>query len=287
MDFLKDKNLIQDNLLDGKGYVKVVDIFPRIVEEGRTPEYIIAKSARVSYGQDNKTPKQDKGLIEFLIKNQHTSPLEMCNITFCIKAPLAICTQILRHRTFKFNQFSQRYSEVSDDMGRMEMDKDEKFLRKQSKTNHQASEMGLPNGDQVLNKIKEAEELQKQIKEKYGELLELGFCKELARMYLPQATYSTLYLQADLNNLMKFLKLRCAPDAQAEVQEIATSMYTLAKQFFPISFGVMDNYMGASYLGKLEKKMIRERKIPEEITSKSERKKFMDLADELKITLDI
>ena len=174
--------MIQDNLLDGKGYVKVVDIFPRIVEEGRTPEYIIAKRPELAMVKIIK-PQNKIRLIEFLIKNPHTSPLEMCNITFCIKAPLAICTQILRHRTFKFNQFSQRYSEVSDDMGRMEMDKDEKFLRKQSKTNHQASEIGLPNGDQVLNKIKEAEELQKQIKEKYGELLELGFCKELARMY--------------------------------------------------------------------------------------------------------
>lgn len=286
MDYLQKKNLIKDNLLDGKGYVKVVDIFPRIVDDGRTPEYIIAKSARVSYGEDNKTPNQDKALIQFLIKNQHTSPLEMCNITFCIKAPLAICTQILRHRTFKFNQFSQRYSEVSEEMGRMEMHKNEKFLRKQSKINHQASEIGLDDTQIVLKKLQEAEELQNKIKEKYKELLELGFCKELARMYLPQATYSTLYLQADLNNLMKFLKLRCAPDAQVEIQEIANSMYQLAKQFFPISFEVMDNYLDSTYLGKLEKKMIKEKKIPQEITSKSERKKFEDLARELGITLE-
>jgi flavin-dependent thymidylate synthase len=102
---LEGKNLEIKDLLDGKGYVKVLTVGPENYPEGRYPEYLIAKAARTSYDDDNKSAKADKGLIEFLVRNKHSSPLEMCSITYMLKLPIAICRQLLRHRTGKFNEF--------------------------------------------------------------------------------------------------------------------------------------------------------------------------------------
>lgn len=284
---LQGAELEINGLLDGKGYVKVVKVSPETHPDGFTPEYLVAKAARASYNSDTKTPVQDKRLIEFLLRNHHTSPLEMCSITFCMKLPIAICRQLLRHRTGKFNEFSQRYSEVTEEVDRFRLDRSPMILRGPNKTNKQASDFNL-NEEQVTNilsKVKEVEKLQDEVFKSYHELLDAGMAREIARFCLPVSTYTKIYVQLDLNNLIKFLRLRCAPDAQYEIQVYAEAMKKLAKQFFPICLNLEDDYRGATWLGKYEKQMIQTRKIPEEVTSKTHQKQLRDLATELNIEL--
>jgi len=285
---LKGKNLEVTGLLDGQGFVKVVKVSPETHPEGFTPEYLVAKAARASYGSDTKTPEADKRLVEFLLRNHHTSPLEMCSMTFCLKLPIAICRQLLRHRTGKFNEFSQRYSEVTEEVNRLRLDRTAMALRGKSKDNKQCSEFNLKTDQikDIVSRIQKAEELQDEVFRSYKSLLDAGLSKEVARFYLPVSTYTTIYVQFDLNNFIKFLRLRCAPDAQYEIRVYANAMKKLAKQFFPICLDLEDDYSGGMWMGKYEKQMIKEKRIPEEVTSKTFEKQLRDLAKELDIELE-
>ena len=284
---LEGKVLEKNGLLCGGGFVKVITVGPENHPEGRYPEYLIAKAARASYGDDNKSAKADKALIEFLVRNRHTSPLEMCSITFCMKMPIAICRQLLRHRTGKFNEFSQRYSEVDEKVGRFTLVNYPFGMRGKSSINHQASEFNLE--EEQVKKIAQLndkmEGLQQQVFACYKELLEAGQARELARFHLPLSTYTTIYVQFDLNNLMKFLNLRCAPDAQYEIRVYADAMKDLARQFFPISLGIHEQYQGALLLGEYEKQMIKEGKIPDEVTSRTHKSYLKEIADDLGLKL--
>ena len=243
---LEGKNLEIKDLLDGKGYVKVLTVGPENYPEGRYPEYLIAKAARTSYDDDNKSAKADKGLIEFLVRNKHSSPLEMCSITYMLKLPIAICRQLLRHRTGKFNEFSQRYTEVSED-DRFCLVNYEHGMRGKSKINHQCSEYNLE--EEQIKKIEklnyQMEGLQQQVYKCYKDLLDAGQARELARFHLPLSTYTTIVVQFDLNNLTKFFNLRCASDAQYEIKVFADAMKELATQFFPITLGIHEQYQGS------------------------------------------
>lgn len=285
---LEGKNLMIDGLLDGRGFVKVIKISPETHPPGYTPEYIIAKAARVSYGQDNKSAKADKGLIEYLIRHKHTSPLEMCSVTFCLKIPIAMCRQLLRHRTGKFNEFSQRYSEVPEDDFRFKLSEYDEAYRSNSKINHQGSDFNLDREQQfrVSQILQEMDKKHDEIYDLYQQLLGQNYAKELARFNLPLSTYTTIYVQFDMNNLMKFFQLRCAQDAQYEIRVYADAMRKLTAEFFPICMNTFNQYENAFYLGKYEKEMIRTKKIPPEVTSKSLIAGLKDLAKELNIELE-
>lgn len=284
---LEGKKLLIDNLLDGRGFVQVIDVSPNLVEEDRTPEHFAAMAARISYDGTKKSAQADKGLIEFLVRNQHTSPLEMCNITFCLKLPIAMCRQLLRHRTGKFNEFSQRYTEVKDDLGRLKLNEYSKTMRGASKINHQASDYNLSQEqiDEISKLVDEQEKLQDKVFEGYDKLVKAGLAKELARFYLPVSTYTKIFVQFDLNNLVKFIRLRIADDAQEEIRVYSEKILELSRQFFPVTLGVFDQYRGALYLGIYEKQMIKEKRIPDEVTSKSHRAALKELAEELDIRL--
>lgn len=286
---------IIEGLLDGKGYVSVEMVSPYTIpieEDGsfhpdRTRDYFAAKAARASTGLDLKTPKQDKQLIQYLIRHLHTSPLEMCNITFCIKCPISIGRQFLRHRTAKFNEFSQRYSEVTEEVGRYKPAMDDKSIRGQSKMNAQSSEDNLTpeQKDNILEKMIELEMLAEMTFQGYQDLIKMGLTREVARFYLPQSTYTIFYMQMDMNNLMKFLRLRCAPDAQWEIQVYANAMKELVRQFFPVMIDQLDQEMSNIVLDKWAVQMIKEKRIPPDLKSKSVRKRLEVLAGELNITL--
>ncbi len=286
---LEGKELSKNGLLDGQGFVKIIKVSPETHPVGYTPEYLVAKAARASYGSDNKSAKADRGLVEFLIRNQHTSPLEMCSVTFCLKLPIAICRQLLRHRTGKFNEFSQRYSEVTEEVNRLRLDNWPEGLRGKSAVNHQASEFNLAatQKTRIEEKLKRVEELQDEVFDIYQGLVEDGLAKEVARFVLPVSTYTTIFVQFDLNNLMKFFRLRCAEDAQYEIQVYAKAMRELVQQFFPISMNIHLEYEGSLSLGKWEKIMIKERRLPKEVTSKTHQHALLDLAKQLNIELKV
>ena len=284
---MEDKDLEINNLLDGNGFVKVIKVSPETHPAGYNAEYLVAKAARASYNKDNRTPAADKGLIEYLVRNYHTSPLEMCSVTFCLKLPVAICRQLLRHRTGKFNEFSQRYTEVTEEVSRFRLGDTVTSLRGQCKINHQGSDFNLDinQAEKITKKISELEELQDKIFTGYQELLGYGYAKELARFYLPLSTYTVIYVQFDLNNLMKFFRLRCANEAQYEIRVYANAMKKLASQFFPICLDIHNNYDEGMHLGKMEMEVIKTRKIPNHIVSKSHIKRLRNLAESLNIAL--
>lgn len=224
---LLDGAIIKDSCM-----VKLIDCCPRLCPMDRTVEFAAVKSARVSLGAGLKTIRKDNNLIDYLIKHKHTSPFESISFTFYIKCPLYISKQIMRHRTFSFNEFSMRYSEAKH-----EMYVPSEF-RKQAAINKQSSD-GKIKGDasQLL--------YEKSINiayETYKKLIILGVCREQARGVLPVCTMTTFYATVNLNNLFKFLTLRMASDAQQEIQEVANAMHILAKKIAPIAFAAMSKY---------------------------------------------
>jgi len=282
------------NLLDGKGYVKVVLVSPDDVPvipgdtEIRTRDYIIAKAARTSTGGDLKSVKEDRNLIKYLYRHKHTSPFEMASVTFEIKCPIAIGRQFLRHRTGKFNEFSQRYSHVGEDIGRFDITTPTS-LRGQSKMNAQSSEDNLPPeaSGKILEKLQEVESKLDEIYKDYNTLIELGLAREVARFCLSLSTYTVIYIQFDLNNLCKFLSLRMAPDAQYEIRVYAEAMFKLTKEYFPIVMEAFEEEMEKIVLDKWAVDMIREGRISKEVKSKSLRSRLEELALKLKIKLNL
>ena len=127
--------------------------------------------------------------------------------------------------------------------------------------------------------------LEDEIFQLYKSLLKDGLAKEVARFYLPVSTYTEIYVQFDLNNLLKFFQLRCAEDAQYEIRLYAYAMKELAAQFFPICIGMYEQYKNGHFIGEMEKKMIRDWRIPKEVTSKTMRDSLEKLAEELGIHL--
>lgn len=282
-----------EGLLDGKGFVSVELISPQDIppesdgsfHDDRTRDYIIAKAARASTGLDLKTPKSDRALIRYLVKNRHTSPTEMPSMTFLIKCPISIGRQFLRHRTAKINEFSQRYSDVTEDMGRFDL-RTTSVLRGQSKMNAQSSvELEEEKKEAILAKLEEVEKKLDDLFKDYQTLGELGLTREVRRFLLPQSTYTMFYYQMDLNNLMKFLSLRMAPDAQEEIRVYANAMFELTKIYFPVTMEIFEEEMKNMTLSVHAQEMIRNRKIPDEVTSKSERAYLENIAKDLKIEL--
>jgi len=282
-----------DGLLDGKGFVSVELTSPQTYppeEDGtfhpdRTRDYIIAKAARASTGLDLKTPKSDRALIRYLVKNRHTSPTEMPSMTFLIKCPISIGRQFLRHRTAKINEFSQRYSDVNEEMGRFDL-RTESCLRGQSKMNAQCSvPLEEESKEAILAKLEEVEKKLDDLFLDYKELGRLGLTREVRRFLLPQSTYTMFYYQMDLNNLMKFLSLRMAPDAQDEIRVYANAMFELAKIYFPVTMEIFEEEMKNITLDVNAQEMIRNRKISDVVTSKSERVRLEEIAKDLNIEL--
>lgn len=222
---------------DQGGFVRLVDAMPRLVPVGRTPEFAVVRSARVSYGLGLKSIEEDKKLLRYLIKNQHTSPLESVKFTFHIRAPLFVAVHFLRHRTANINMFSARYAEVPGEDNYYHISQNP--LRLQSKTNKQAGDV-VSDDSALLEAVKETEDLLDKVFSQYHKLVDLGLAKELARFCLPEARYTEFYFTMDLNNLLKFLRLRDDSHAQLETQIYARAMKDLIRPLLPTVFEVCE-----------------------------------------------
>lgn len=198
-------------------------------------EKAIVNSARVSYDLDQKESKasQNATLIEFLLSNRHTSPFECVSFSFHIKAPLSIVTQILRHRTAKVNCLSHRYSKAEE--GRFDPVINVDDIRYQSTLNKQSSDRNTPDerDEEVLRLYKEQIELADRMFTNYEKMLDMGASREQARFYLPCGTYTRMHWTMDVHNLLHFLELRMAPDAQHEVRVYAFAILRLIEPHIP------------------------------------------------------
>lgn len=210
-------------------------------------EQAIANSARVSYDLDRKdtTSGRNATLVEFLLSNRHTSPFECVSFSFHIKAPLSIVTQIIRHRTAKVNCLSHRYSKAEE--GRFDPVEQIEDIRYQSslKTeqngksstsfNKQTSSRSAPDerDEEIFRLYNTQIELADQMFSNYEKMLEMGASREQARFYLPCGTYTRMHWTMDVHNLLHFLELRLAPDAQYEVRVYAEAILKLIEPHIP------------------------------------------------------
>ncbi|HVU09979.1 MAG TPA: FAD-dependent thymidylate synthase [Phototrophicaceae bacterium] len=203
-----------------KGYVELLDLMPHPAT-GVSGDMAIVNAARVSFLGQSKGEEADKKLLFYMLRNRHTSPFEQVQFKFRLKAPLLTLWQFVRHRTLSINSQSGRYTPF---------DEDDFYVpdgwRKQSKSNKQASEGEIePEMSQQLT-----EKLIKFYNEGYDlyrEALDAGVSKEMARLFLPGfSVYYTWVISVDAHNLMHFLHLRMASDAQLEIRVYAEAMYT-------------------------------------------------------------
>ena len=249
------------------GFVELVDHMPR-----ENLDKAIVDGARVSYQTGTKTTRGDRGLIRYLVRNWHTSPLELVVFKFRIKAQLYIARQWLRHRTASVNEMSARYSIVDEEYYEPEI------LRGQSVVNHQGSEGTVDIGEELKHTLssqyKDAFKL-------YEQLLEKGVCREQARGVLPQSTYTSFVWKMDLHNLMHFLQLRMDHHAQKEIQEYATAIYDLIQPLVPLTMeAFMDFRVNSMQLTGPEIEALNTGKL---IDSPGERREFEEKLIRLKI----
>lgn len=210
-----------------KGFVRLVDYMggdARVVE-----------SARVSYGSGTKTVREDQGLINYLMRNLHTSPFEQVSLVFHIKLPLFVFAQMVRHRTAKLNSMSGRYSVMQDEFYLP----DPANVRGQSAINKQVGE-GEVDGAEALAAV--FAEVCRRDYGIYEDLLEQGVAREQARMVLPQNLYTQIYWKCDLHNLFHFLRLRLDWHAQQEIRVYAEAMAQCARAVAPMSYEAFEEH---------------------------------------------
>ena len=211
--------------------VELVTVTPNAEEN-------IVKIARVSSKRTDKKQKPE-GLINYLIKHSHWSPFEHAYMTLEIETSKAIGIQLIRHRSFTFQEFSQRYQDVGLLDGMFE----EIELRKQAEDNRQSSEevfdpkidsyeftginipmnaMGLIKGQLVKTQ------------KLYNILLEKGVARETARMILPMCTKTRIYMTGPVRSWIHFFNLRDDAHAQKEIQLVAKEGKKIFKETFPL-----------------------------------------------------
>lgn len=234
-DVLSNLNNTTIKCLD-KGHVRLVDVMPRLVpEDTKTADFAIVQAARVSYGDGTKSVNEDRGLIRYLIRHSHTTPLEMVEFKFHCKMPIFVARQWIRHRTSNVNEVSGRYSVLQD----VFYFPDE--LKKQSSINKQGGENKVE-PDVAEKFLAYLSNLCDDAYARYEEFLGKGISREQARMLLPLNLYTEWYWKCDLHNIFHFLALRCDKHAQAEMRVFAEAMLQLIRPIVPFACEAWDDY---------------------------------------------
>lgn len=214
------------NVLD-KGFVRLVDSMGN--------DSAIVQAARVSYGDGTKTTREDQELINYLLRNKHTSPFEMVEFKFHCKMPIFIARQWVRHRTASINEYSGRYSEMPNEF----YVPTHNILGTQSKTNKQGTDGKLDTSEVVVQKFYDEQLL---ARDNYLDKLDMGMSREHARINLPLSQYTEWYWKINLHNLLHFLQLRLDSHAQYEIREYARAIYDLIQPIVPITCEAFKEY---------------------------------------------
>lgn len=267
-DVLNGTARLEINVHD-HGLVALVDVMPRFAPVGKTADFAIVQAARVSYGEGTKQVTEDRGLIRYLMRNRHTTPLEMVEFKFHHVMPIFVARQWIRHRTANVNEYSARYSVVKD---RFYLPKAED-LRAQGVTNKQVAEGDVEpiTAGTFATRLTEA---CGQAYNDYEAALAGGIGRELARMILPLNVYTEWYWKIDLHNLFHFLSLRMDPHAQQEIRDYANAMFALIQPIVPVACEAFIDYrLGAITLSQLEIEALRTGK-PLESDNKREQQEW-------------
>lgn len=170
---------------------------------------------------------KDNNLIEFLMREKHTSPFEHVQFTFRIKMPIFVHRQHVRHRTAKMNEISGRYTKMKNEVfvPREFHEKPDTRTQGRSELVHKKSQHF---GDRLVDLYDKMFNL-------YDDMVDSGVALEEAREHLPLSLYTEFFWTIDLHNLFHYLSLRLASDAQKEIQEYAKAILTMIEPHVPLS----------------------------------------------------
>lgn len=224
-----------------KGFVRLVDYLGG--------DQRIVQAARVSYGAGTKTVRQDRGLIHYLLRHEHTSPFEQVVLTFHCKMPIFVARQWVRHRTARLNEISGRYSVMKDEF----YVPDPAEMRTQDSVNKQGRSEEPVDPDQAQAWVDQMESDHTQIYDHYTGMIEGGLAREIARANLPLSLYTEWYWQIDLHNLFHFLRLRIDPHAQYEIRVYGEALAKCAKAVAPMAYEAFEEHLlGSVRFGSAE-----------------------------------
>ena len=199
----------------------------------------IEQAARVSYGKGTRKRSETRGLIRYLIRHKHTSPLEMVEFKFHVRVPMDCWRQWIRHRTASVNEYSTRYSEAINLTQQTAPNK----WRLQSSSNKQGSDGYYKDGGWLSSSELKLHRLTDLT---YQRRLNAGIAREQARKDLPLSTYTEAYWKIDLHNLLHFLRLRCDSHAQIEIRSYANVIAGIVKECCPLTFEAWEDYIFGS-----------------------------------------
>lgn len=213
-----------------KGFVRLVDYMGGDAR--------VVQAARVSYGAGTKTVREDQGLINYLLKNAHTSPFEQVVLTFHMKLPIFVARQVIRHRTARLNEISGRYSVMKDEF----YVPDAARIQKQATNNKQGSGEAFE-ADAAAALVEQMASEQRAVYGHYEAYIEADMARELARINLPLSLYTEWYWQCDLHNLFHFLRLRLDWHAQYEVRAYGEAMARCAQAVAPMCYAAFEEHV--------------------------------------------
>jgi len=240
------------------GFVRVIDYMG--------DDAAIVQAARVSYGAGTKRVRDDAGLINYLMRNWHTSPFEMCEIKLHVKLPIFVARQWIRHRTANVNEYSARYSILDREFYVPELE----HVAVQSASNRQGRGEAVDpaRARRVLDLLRRDAA---QCYATYEELInDRGhgkpadpeapqLARELARIDLNLSYYTQWYWKVDLHNLFHFLSLRMDPHAQYEIRVYAEAIADIVRDWVPLAFEAFSDYrLGAATLSREEIEIVRQ-----------------------------
>jgi thymidylate synthase (FAD) len=233
-----DSLAVYENVLgDGKSWLELQDMMPH-PSTGVSPDRVIVNAARVSFLGESKGPDRDKKLLMYLLRHRHTSPFEQVEFRFRVRAPVVVWWQWVRHRTWHVNAQSGRYTPFQEDDYYIPQ-----VWRLQSTDNKQASEGELLAEDGA-HLTEQLSMLGQQAFELYTQALDMGVAKEQARLFLPAWTsYYIWVCKVDAWNLMHFLRLRMASEAQWEIRQYANAIYQIFRDKMPWTAEAFDRYL--------------------------------------------
>jgi len=211
--------------------VKLISFSNPCITGINDPEELISYCARVSNPSNQLNTETAPKLLGYLIKHKHWSPFEMVSMCVEIQTSRAIAAQILRHRSFSFQEFSQRYSTAT------ELEPIE--FRKQGKTNRQVGDEEVQLTPFQASIVDNAE---KACLAAYEHLIDSGIAKECARMVLPLSTQTTMYMSGTIRSWIHYIELRANQDTQKEHREISLAI----KDIFVNKFPNVSNALGWS-----------------------------------------
>jgi len=206
--------------------VKFISSTQPYIDGASNSEDLVAYCARVSNPSNQMNTETAPRLLKFLIQHKHWSPLEMVDMTLEIKTSRAIAAQILRHKSFSFQEFSLRYSTATE--------YEDVELRVQGDKNRQVGENLLPKSNPAFNSLNHliAETLSLS-DHCYNTMIENGIAKEVARMILPLTTQTTMYMKGNLRSWVHYIQLRTEQNTQKEHRIIADECKNIFIEKFP------------------------------------------------------